>query len=1201
MIATPRAYPRRLVRRRTRAIAASVAASVAAVGLAMGASVSLAQVLAFPEAEGFGRFATGGRTNLSSATVYHVTNLNDSGAGSLRDALSQSNRFVVFDVGGIINLSSVVTVASNITIAGQTAPGGIGVYNNRVAFHGANNLISRYWGIRLGTSQGREDAASLVRGTNMMWDHMSITWGVDGTFDINPDTGQTIDNLTIQNSIIGQGLDVVGHSTGGLMTIGEGNRFSVIKSLFADNVTRNPKARGENEFINNVVYGYETSGYIMGDTTATSHANAEGNYFIEGPVDGSSPFASGTSSFHIYANDNWVDGNRDGVLNGSLNTTYPGADVLATRNAFPTTASMTAQQAVQFVMTNVGSNITRDAVDTRLVQEVASYGTLGGVIVRDSDLFPGYGTSSAYLNPRARLTDADNDGIPDNWETAHGLSPTNATDWKGLNAAGYTRLEEYLNELGGYNATKNAVAGGGAWTTPATWVGGAVPTFSDTAVSTGALTHASGNAFARRLIVSGGGGLTVTGGTLDVFDTALVSGPVAISGGTVTFGQLQLGAPGQSGSLSLSSGATLQGGPITTGGGTGTFDWNGGTFRATGAPNVTVPTTLGAFGGILDTNGFSGTYSGQITGAGGLIKTGAGTLTVTGNNSYSGGTTLTGNLKLAHNNAAGTGSITVTSTGGTVQLANGVTVSNNIVTNYTFECLDVPDPGAAAYYAGNLTRAGSSQVRMQASGSGAWLNITGAVTAPNGFYFKTGQLNLRGNGSITGGGGAAIGRGGSLATTFLIRDSASFNVGAFSMGGGQALPSASIQVIQNATLSTGAANLDLLNTTTTTSNSQLHLDGGTTIVGGFTKTSTGATQVSTIGFNGGTLRYGGSGTNASFLPALVGLTANVQTGGARIDTNGGAITIAQPLVHDAALGATPDGGLTKSGAGTLTLASAANTYTGGTSVTGGTLVLTNTGTFGSGGISVSNGATLDIAAGRSAALKMPSLNVTTNGSVDVRDNDLIVGSATPKSAIETLVSAARNGGTWDAPGITSSDARNNANHTTGLGVLSGAEYTSLGNSSFDGIAVQPTDTLVKYTWNGDANLDGRVTFDDYVKIDTGFNSQLTGWLNGDFNYSGAVNFDDYVLIDIAFNSQNGTLARAVDWISGDDRTESGSGVTSTGVAQVIEHFERFGSAYGAAFLAAVPEPSAGASVAAGAVLAFAPRRRRWSRAVSVAR
>jgi hypothetical protein len=288
------------------------------VGASLCVAHAAAQQLAFPEAEGFGRFATGARQNLASASVYHVTNLNDAGPGSFRDAVSQSNRFVVFDVGGIVNLQSVVTFAPNITIAGQTAPGGFAVYGNRVAFHGANNIISRYWAARLGTSQGREDAASIVRGQNMIYDHMSITWGVDGTFDINPDTGQVIDNITIQNTIIGQGLDVVGHSTGGLMQVGEGNRISIIKSLFADNVTRNPKMRGENEFINNVVYGYETAGYIMGDTVnMTSNANVIGNYFIEGPVDGSSPFASGTPQFRIHAADNWVDGNRNGVLDGA--------------------------------------------------------------------------------------------------------------------------------------------------------------------------------------------------------------------------------------------------------------------------------------------------------------------------------------------------------------------------------------------------------------------------------------------------------------------------------------------------------------------------------------------------------------------------------------------------------------------------------------------------------------------------------------------------------------------------------------------------------------------------------------------------------------------------------------------------------------------------------------------------------------------
>ena len=154
-----------------------------------------------------------------------------------------------------------------------------------------------------------------------------------------------------------------------------------------------------------------------------------------------------------------------------------------------------------------------------------------------------------------------------------------------------------------------------------------------------------------------------------------------------------------------------------------------------------------------------------------------------------------------------------------------------------------------------------------------------------------------------------------------------------------------------------------------------------------------------------------------------------------------------------------------------------------------------------------------------------------------------------------------------------------------------AEYNSVGGTgTFSGTTYNAGDTLVKYTWNGDANLDGRVTFDDYTKIDTGFNQHFTGWLNGDFNYSGSVSFDDYVLIDIAFNQQSGTLARAIDWISGDDR--SAAGLDTAGLGEVIGHFGQFGTSYGAAFLAAVPEPASLALLGLPALAGMFVRRRR---------
>ena len=277
--------------------------------------------------------------------------------------------------------------------------------------------------------------------------------------------------------------------------------------------------------------------------------------------------------------------------------------------------------------------------------------------------------------------------------------------------------------------------------------------------------------------------------------------------------------------------------------------------------------------------------------------------------------------------------------------------------------------------------------------------------------------------------------------------------------------------------------------------------------------------------------------------------------------------------------------------GTITGSAAAVQINGGiTNLTGNV----NVSTFG-----VASSATAAMAANGSLLLKTGTLNVgsvqlgtdVATGRLDLNDNDMIVGSGTTKAAVEALVKNARDGGLWDKNGITSSAAAANTNHTTGLGVISGAEKDSAGGTgTFDGQAYSATDTLVKYTWNGDANLDGRVTFDDYVKIDTGFNTGLTGWFNGDFNYSGNVNFDDYVLIDVAFNQQNATLGRAVDWISGDDR--SAAGLDAPGMSEVFQHLDQFGSAYGAAFLAAVPEPTSLALLGVPALAGIVQRRRR---------
>ena len=142
-----------------------------------------AQQLAFPEAQGWGRFATGGRTG----KVYHVTNLNDSGTGSLRDAVSQPNRIVVFDVGGVIRINTRIVFAKNLYVAGQTAPGeGVTVYGDGVSFSGADNIIVRYMRFRMGAGGTKDkDCAGIANGQNMIFDHCSFAWGQDENFSIN--------------------------------------------------------------------------------------------------------------------------------------------------------------------------------------------------------------------------------------------------------------------------------------------------------------------------------------------------------------------------------------------------------------------------------------------------------------------------------------------------------------------------------------------------------------------------------------------------------------------------------------------------------------------------------------------------------------------------------------------------------------------------------------------------------------------------------------------------------------------------------------------------------------------------------------------------------------------------------------------------------------------------------------------------------
>jgi hypothetical protein len=211
--------------------------------------------------------------------------------------------------------------------------------------------------------------------------------------------------------------------------------------------------------------------------------------------------------------------------------------------------------------------------------------------------------------------------------------------------------------------------------------------------------------------------------------------------------------------------------------------------------------------------------------------------------------------------------------------------------------------------------------------------------------------------------------------------------------------------------------------------------------------------------------------------------------------------------------------------------------------------------------------------------------------IDLNDNAMVIGS-TLGETVASAVARGRNGGAWNGNGITSSAARNQPQHSTTLGILSGSEYRSVYGTSatFGGQAVSDAQTLVKYTWYGDTDFNGRVNFDDYVRIDAGFNGHRSGWLNGDFDMNGVVNFDDYVLIDLAFNTQSGTLGRAVDLLGGSSAATRGT--TSPSLEMVQQHFAEFGTDYARQFLAAVPEPTCAAALVATMTAVLRRRRRR---------
>ena len=409
--------------------------------LVCGGMMAQESTLAFPGAQGWGRFATGGRTG----KVYHVTNLNDSGTGSLRDAVSQPNRIVVFDVSGVIRITSRMVFSKNLYVAGQTAPGeGITVYGDGVSFSGADNIIVRYMRFRMGAVGTKDkDAGGIANGQNMIFDHCSFSWGQDENFSINWDNkGTAPQNITLMNSIVGQGL--MTHSAGGLM---QADHITLYRILLCDNSTRNFKVKGVNQYANNLVYNWKNAAYNMGgDSEGTSYANIESNLFINGPAVGGDALTGGNERFHFYGADNWQDKNRDGIFNPTEFTGDGGGDRQSQPYAYPELETWAAKDLIDKLLPDVGASLPyRDLADCYMVDEVLSFGTKGNLITNENELPIGVPTSWPWFKGE-KATDTDGDGMPDWWETANGTDPQQ-DDAMTMAANGYANIENYINSI----------------------------------------------------------------------------------------------------------------------------------------------------------------------------------------------------------------------------------------------------------------------------------------------------------------------------------------------------------------------------------------------------------------------------------------------------------------------------------------------------------------------------------------------------------------------------------------------------------------------------------------------------------------------------------------------------------------------------------------------------------------------------------
>ncbi|KAA8481422.1 pectate lyase-like protein [Arcticibacter tournemirensis] len=432
--------------------------------------------IAFPGAEGYGKNTTGGR----GGKVIKVTNLNDSGAGSLREAINAVGaRIIVFEVSGNIKLKSRLQIKNgDVTIAGQTAPGdGVCIqdYEMNIA---ANNVIVRFLRFRMGDlTQNEQDALWGRNCEKLIVDHCSMSWSIDecSSFYANKD-------FTMQYCILSESLNKSFHEKDdhGYGAIWGGRNATFHHNLLAHHNSRNPRFDGGSrsgtgkspfgtdlvDYRNNVIYNWGSNSAYGGEN---GQYNIVANYYKPGPGTESSKnrrimqismeadlanYPPGYGSFYIAGNyvygnaavtaDNWnggVDISSGVVLSNARLSNAVSAEAIT---------QQTAEEAYTRVLSFAGATLKRDAVDTRIVNEVkAGTATYSGsktgkkgIIDSQTDV-GGWPELASGTSPK----DSDGDGMPDDWETANKLDPNKSNaNGKDL-STGYDNIEVYMNSL----------------------------------------------------------------------------------------------------------------------------------------------------------------------------------------------------------------------------------------------------------------------------------------------------------------------------------------------------------------------------------------------------------------------------------------------------------------------------------------------------------------------------------------------------------------------------------------------------------------------------------------------------------------------------------------------------------------------------------------------------------------------------------